>query len=120
MNTIPTLRTPDVADGAADIGKGDLTPNDNQMIPERKAAATANKTSQATGGKWLTKSVSSFPAPTPSDARIGSRDKATAISAVEETSARAMQIVALRRRVAVRQIRSRNGRARRFTRKILL
>ena len=33
VNTIPTLRPPDLADGADDIGKGDLTPNDNQAIP---------------------------------------------------------------------------------------
>jgi RHS repeat-associated protein len=33
VNTIPTVRPPDVADGAADIGKGNLTPGDNQGIP---------------------------------------------------------------------------------------
>jgi YD repeat-containing protein len=33
VNTIPTVRTPDVADGAADIGKGNLTPGDDQPIP---------------------------------------------------------------------------------------
>lgn len=33
VNTIPTVRPPDVADGAADIGKGNLTPGDNQAIP---------------------------------------------------------------------------------------
>ncbi|MDV6029602.1 MAG: hypothetical protein F9B45_05755 [Phycisphaera sp. RhM] len=29
VNTIPTQRTPDVADGATDLGKGDLSPTDN-------------------------------------------------------------------------------------------
>ena len=33
VNTTATVRTPDLADGAADIGKGDLTPGDNQAIP---------------------------------------------------------------------------------------
>jgi len=33
VNTIPTVRPPNVADGAADIGKGNLTPRDNQAIP---------------------------------------------------------------------------------------
>jgi YD repeat-containing protein len=33
VNTIPTVRAPDVADGAADVGKGDLTPADDQPIP---------------------------------------------------------------------------------------
>ena len=33
VNTIPTARLPDVADGAADIGKGDLTPDDDHPIP---------------------------------------------------------------------------------------
>ncbi|MCB0121429.1 MAG: RHS repeat protein, partial [Caldilineaceae bacterium] len=33
VNTIPTMRSPDVADGATDIGKGNLTPNDTQSIP---------------------------------------------------------------------------------------
>jgi len=33
VNTIPTVRPPDVADGAADVGKGNLTPGDNQAIP---------------------------------------------------------------------------------------
>jgi RHS repeat-associated protein len=33
VNTIPTVRPPDVADGAMDIGKGHLTPGDNQAIP---------------------------------------------------------------------------------------
>ena len=33
VNTIPTVRPPDVADGANDIGKGNLTPGDNQAIP---------------------------------------------------------------------------------------
>jgi RHS repeat-associated protein len=33
VNTIPTVRPPDVADGAADIGKGNLTPADTQGIP---------------------------------------------------------------------------------------
>lgn len=33
VNTIATLRTPDVADGALDIGKDDLTPDGGQGIP---------------------------------------------------------------------------------------
>lgn len=33
INTIPTVRSGDVSDGATDIGKGDLTPGDNQGIP---------------------------------------------------------------------------------------
>ncbi|MHC4715706.1 MAG: DUF6531 domain-containing protein, partial [Planctomycetota bacterium] len=33
VNSTPTIRLPDVADGAADLGKGDLTPGDNQPIP---------------------------------------------------------------------------------------
>jgi RHS repeat-associated protein len=33
VNTIPTMRPPNVTDGAADIGKGNLTPGDNQSIP---------------------------------------------------------------------------------------
>ena len=33
VNTIPTARTPDLSDGATDIGKGDLTPGDDQDIP---------------------------------------------------------------------------------------
>ena len=33
VNTIATVRPPDVQDGASDIGKGDLTPGDNQSIP---------------------------------------------------------------------------------------
>jgi RHS repeat-associated protein len=33
VNTIDTVRTPDVSDGATDIGKGNLTPGDNQVIP---------------------------------------------------------------------------------------
>jgi RHS repeat-associated protein len=33
VNTTPTVRPPNVADGAADIGKGNLTPADNQAIP---------------------------------------------------------------------------------------
>ena len=33
VNTIPTIRVPDVADGASDLGKGNLTPEDNQDIP---------------------------------------------------------------------------------------
>ena len=33
VNTITTLRTGDIADGASDIGKGDLTPGDVQGIP---------------------------------------------------------------------------------------
>ena len=33
VNTIPTVRAPDVKDGAADLGKIDLTPGDNQPIP---------------------------------------------------------------------------------------
>ena len=33
VNTIPTVRTGDVADGASDMGKGDLTSGDDQGIP---------------------------------------------------------------------------------------
>ena len=33
VNTIAIVRTPDVADGASDIGKGDLTTNDDQELP---------------------------------------------------------------------------------------
>jgi RHS repeat-associated protein len=33
VNTIPTMRPSNVADGAGDIGKGNLTPGDNQAIP---------------------------------------------------------------------------------------
>ena len=33
VNTIPTERPPDVVDGADDIGKGNLTPGDDQGIP---------------------------------------------------------------------------------------
>lgn len=33
VNTIPTARPPNVADGATDIGKGNITPRDNQAIP---------------------------------------------------------------------------------------
>ncbi len=33
VNSIPTVRKPDVKDGASDIGKGNLTPDDNQAIP---------------------------------------------------------------------------------------
>jgi len=33
VNTVATVRTLDVADGAADIGEGNLTPGDNQAIP---------------------------------------------------------------------------------------
>jgi len=33
VNTVPTMRPPDVADGASDLGKGDLTPGDDQGIP---------------------------------------------------------------------------------------
>ncbi|MBV7332819.1 RHS repeat-associated core domain-containing protein [Chloroflexi bacterium TSY] len=33
VNTRTIARTPNVADGATDIGKGDLTPNDSQPIP---------------------------------------------------------------------------------------
>jgi len=33
VNTIPTVRPPEVTDGAADIGKGNLTPGANQGIP---------------------------------------------------------------------------------------
>ena len=33
VNTIPTVRTPDVAEGASDVGLGDLTPGQTQPIP---------------------------------------------------------------------------------------
>ncbi len=33
VSTIPTVRAADVADGATDLGKGNLTPGDNQAIP---------------------------------------------------------------------------------------
>ena len=33
VSTIPTVRIPDLEDGAGDIGKGDLTPGDDQAIP---------------------------------------------------------------------------------------
>ncbi len=33
VNTVPTLRPPDLRDGAADIGKDNLTPGDDQPIP---------------------------------------------------------------------------------------
>jgi RHS repeat-associated protein len=33
VNTIATQRTPDVNDGATDLGEGDLTPGDDQAIP---------------------------------------------------------------------------------------
>lgn len=33
VNTIPTVRLPDAADGASDLGKGNLTPGDNHDIP---------------------------------------------------------------------------------------
>lgn len=33
VNTTPTVRPPDVADGAADIGKDNLTPGDSQGVP---------------------------------------------------------------------------------------
>ena len=33
VNTIPTVRPPDVADGASDIGKGDLSPADTCAVP---------------------------------------------------------------------------------------
>ena len=33
VNTTPTSRLPDLADGATDIGKGDLSPGDDQTIP---------------------------------------------------------------------------------------
>ena len=33
VNTIPTVRTPDVAEGASDVGLGDLTPGQTQAIP---------------------------------------------------------------------------------------
>jgi RHS repeat-associated protein len=33
VNTIPTSRTPDVAEGGSDVGLGDLTPGQTQLIP---------------------------------------------------------------------------------------
>ncbi len=33
VNTIPTVRTPDVAEGGSDVGLGDLTPGQTQAIP---------------------------------------------------------------------------------------
>lgn len=83
--------------------------DDSQFVVERTTAASANSRSHAAGGMWLTKSDSSVPAPTPNQARIGTRDRATAISAADATSASATQTRAPRRNGGVCRIRVRNG-----------
>ena len=48
VNTIPTVRAPDVADGATDIGKGDLTPGDDDPIPGVSGVAILGRVSSRT------------------------------------------------------------------------
>ena len=64
---------------------------ESQFTPDRSTAVTTNSKSHAQGGTRLTKSPNSVPAATPNEARMGTRDIATAISAVEETNANALR-----------------------------
>jgi RHS repeat-associated protein len=49
VNTISTLRAPDVADGAADLGKGDLTIGDNQAVPGVAGVTIIGRVTQRMG-----------------------------------------------------------------------
>ena len=89
--------------------------DDVQVTVDRTLAAIANKTSQPAGGIRATKFESSPPASTPSDASIGTRASATAISAAEAASAKAILIIARLRSDGVRQTMVRNGVASVFT-----
>jgi RHS repeat-associated protein len=70
VNTIPTQRPPDVAEGASDIGKGGLTPGQNQAIPGipnilasgtstgSNSATTLNDTTQSwTTNQWASRAI---------------------------------------------------------------
>ena len=49
VNTIPLLRTPDVADGASDLAVGNLTPGDNQAIPGITGISITGRVTTRTG-----------------------------------------------------------------------
>lgn len=48
VNTIPTVRPPNVTDGAAEIGKSNLTPGDNQSIPAISGATIVGRVTTRT------------------------------------------------------------------------
>ena len=72
---------------------------------DRNPAAVTNNASHPSADMWLMKLVSSVPASTPRDARIGRSDKAMAISAAEAISASPTQTIRPRLKSGLRQIR---------------